>query len=242
MKKIKVFTYLDRPSSPFLNLWINYYRKIDNVSLSILRRNYKDDFDNAKYHDVEVINVDNFFKDSVTKKEWVPPNIMFNYHQKKFLENFDVVIYADCDEFIVHENLNELLNKDFKNPLVTTGIDIIQNLDTEEKFNFDNSILSQRNYMIRNNWYDKPIIVNSETTWRPGRHNNSTISYEKYIENLYLIHLGRMCFSLFFNSWEETKRLYPLTSNRINNSRDGYYCGKLVTITDDIKKLIEKIL
>jgi hypothetical protein len=218
MKSILIFTYTDRENSPFLSLWISYYSKIINSKLVILYRSVKPNIANDQLHKVELVNVNHFFNKGNNAK-FVPPNDLFISYQQEFLSTHDVVIYSDNDEFIVHNNINELLNKDFDQCLVTTGIEIVQNLHCEKTFNFQKKINDQRNFMVKSAWYNKPLIVNKKINWFPGKHNHN--KYDNYVDDLYLIHLGKMCLNLFKMLIEETKILYPV--NEFMPDLDFYY-------------------
>lgn len=218
MKSILVFTYTDRENSPFLPLWISHYSKIINSKLVILYRSVKPNIANDQLNKVELVDVNYFFNKN-NNTEWIPPNDLFISYQHKFLLAYDVVIYSDNDEFIVHNNINELLNKDFDQCLVTTGIEIVQNLQCEGTFNFQKKINNQRNFMVKSVWYNKPLIINKKIDWVAGKHNFN--KYDNYVDNLYLIHLGKICLDLTKRLIEETKILYPL--NNFKPNIESYY-------------------
>jgi hypothetical protein len=204
MKTVKIFTYIDRQTSPFLPLWINYYTKNIKADLCILHKNVhlgKLDVNN----DIEVINIDHFFNLS-TRNEWIPPAIIFNTYQQQFLQTHDVVIYCDVDEFIVHNNLDDIVRSNYSPCLVTKGIEIVEKYPIDSKFNFTENINKQRNYMVQSKWYDKPLIVNTPINWLPGKHNDGI--FNNYIDGLYLIHLGRICLETYVKLWEDTRKMY----------------------------------
>jgi len=247
MKSILIFTYTDRENTPFLPLWISHYSKIINSKLVILYRNVKPNIGKDQSHKVELINVNHFFNEK-NKAKFVPSNDLFISYQHEFLLVYDVVIYSDNDEFIVHNNINELLNKDFDQCLVTTGIEIVQNLHCEKTFNFQKKINDQRKFMVKSAWYNKPLIVNKKINWVAGKHNFN--KYDKYVDGLYLIHLGKMCLDLTKKLIEETKILYPI--HKFNPDFDSHYKNNfnnpnhkdqpMIEIPIVIKTLIDKIL
>ena len=166
MKTVKIFTYLDRQTSPFLPLWVNYYTKNIKADLCILRRNAH--LGNLDIDDsIEVIDID-YLLDPSLSNEWIVPPIVFDTYQKQFLQTHDVVIYCDVDEFIVHDNLDDIVRNDYNPCLVTTGIEIVEKYPTDLKFDFTKNINEQRNYMVKSSWYDKPLILNSPINWLPG--------------------------------------------------------------------------
>jgi len=246
MKTVKIFTFIDRPKSPFLPLWVDYYTKNINADLCILQKNVHLGKLNVNSN-IEVINVDHFF-DDVTKNQYVPPVIFFNTYQKQFLQTHDVVIYCDVDEFIIHNNLDDIIRSNFNPCLVTTGIEIVEKYPTDSKFNFTEQINKQRSYMVRSKWYDKPLIVNNPINWLDGKHNHNV--FNTYVDGLYLIHLGRICMKTCVRLWKETQEMYPKTEF-VKNFEQWYIDNftnpnhleqPMVEIPNNINEFLNKIL
>jgi hypothetical protein len=247
MKTIKIFTYIDRPTSPFLPLWINYYTKNIKADLCILRRNAhlgKSEVND----DIEVIDVDHLIDPSFSN-EWIIPPTIFDIYQKQFLQTHDVVICCDIDEFIVHDDLDGLIRSDYSPCLVTTGIEIIEKYSIDSKFNFTKNINDQRDHMIRSAWYDKPLILNSPINWLPGKHNHGM--FNNYVDGLYLVHLGRVCLDTYVKLHRDTQEMYS-SSTYIETFNKEWYIKHfndlnhpehpMIEIPYDIKKLINKII
>jgi hypothetical protein len=160
----------------------------------------------------------------------------------ELLSNYDVVLYADIDEMIMHENLYDILHTEFDTCLVTRGVEIIQKVDVESEFQFENDILSQRNYIIYSTWYDKALITNKNVPWVDGKHNHNM--YNNHVDGLYLIHLGKICINLFNNNWQNTIDTYP-GHMVVTHDFDNYYIenfsNNAIQIPDNIKKLIKLI-
>lgn len=247
MKTVKIFTYLDRQSSPFLSTWINYYTKNIKADLCILRRNaHLGDLDID--NNIEIINVDHLIDPSISN-EWIVPPIVFDTYQKQFLQTHDVVIYCDVDEFIIHEDLDSIVRSNYYPCLLTTGIEIVEKYPTDSKFDFTQNVNNQRKYMVRSKWYDKPIILNSPINWLPGKHNHGTFS--NYTEGLYLVHLGRVCLDTYVKLHEDTRKIYPSSTylgvfNKewyITHFNDPNHAEQPMTeIPHNIKKLLDKII
>lgn len=252
LKSVKIFTYTDRINSPFLEMWVKYYTKIQNSSLSILCKNTIDPLIISKYNNVEFINVSNYYNSS-NIKSFVAPTQLFADYQELFLKNYDRVIYADLDEFIVHPDINSIIQSDFYPCLVTQGIEIVQTIENEDSFDFTKSITSQRHNMIYSKWYDKPLILSDYINWTDGKHNHGNFS--TYVNNLYLIHLGKFCISLMQQwakentklytnypiNWDEYLRTDPLIYQRVlNNPIDSDH--PMIPIPSHIKTLIDTIL
>jgi len=195
-----------------------------------------------------VINIDHFF-DSSTQGEWIPPAVIFNTYQEQFLKTHDVVIYCDVDEFIIHDDLDNLVRSNYSPCLVTTGIEIVEKYPTDLKFDFTKSINEQRNHMIKSKWYDKPLIVNSPIHWLGGKHNHDT--FNNYVDGLYLIHLGRVCLETYVRLWEDTREMYSSSKYLEIFQKDWYIKHfndpnhpdhPIVEIPHNIKELLNKII
>ena len=251
MKKIKVFTYIDRFTGPFLDVWVNYYSKIKNSSLSVLCRNEVDPVYVNKYENVEFIYVGGYFTNH-SGKQYIPPcNLFFDY-QNTFLSKSDVVIYSDLDEIIVHPNIDDVVQSNFDGCLVTTGVEIVHHVSVESRLNFNEPINRQRSNIIYSEWYDKPLIINRPIKWEPGKHNYKV--HPKTIDELYLIHLGKICFDPTKDLTNENIDMYgnyPTTSAKSGLTEESYvktfndpHSQKypMVKIPDNLKLLIDKII
>lgn len=251
MKTIKLFTYVDRPSA-ILKLWLDYYiRTVNNLEITILQRNSKtfniDAFiKKHKYSNVNTISIDNQI---LNHSNFMIDDAIFTKYQNLFLQTHNIVMYADIDEFIVHQNINELLNSNFNTCLVTTGIEIVQDLKNESHFSYTKRINDQRKYMIYSKWYNKPLILNSSITWNSGKHNYN--KYNNYVDGLYLIHFGKICLATYESLWKETIRLYSnnlvdkldLRKNYITHFTDINHPEQpVIPIEPKIKKLLDLIL
>lgn len=252
LKSVKIFTYVDRINSPFLEMWINYYVKIKNSNLSVLYKNSIDPLIVSKYDNVEFINISHYY-DSSNINNFIAPTKLFADYQTLFLENYDRVIYTDLDEFIIHPDINSLLQSDFNPCLVTTGVEIVQEIGIDISFDFTKSIISQRHNMIYSKWYNKPLILSNYVEWVNGKHNHD--SHSTYVDGLYLIHLGKICINLLQQWAIENIEMY--TNNPINwdsflktdpNHYKTIYNNKnsveypMISIPSHIKTLIAHIL
>lgn len=242
MRSVLTFTYVDRKQSPFLDIWISYYSKIKNNKLVILYRNEIPKIPNKFIELVELINITNKIKNN---DSYLVDISIFNEFQKIFLKENNVVMYSDVDEIIMHDDLNDLLqtfNSDF---LVTTGVEIVQNVKLEPKIDLNRKILSQRNYMVYSKWYNKPLILRNPYNWTNGKHINATP-----YPNLFLIHLGKICLDIYTNGWEETYSMYPnykyknVTDFRTDYlshwNDESHHEQPMTLISDNLKHLIDK--
>jgi hypothetical protein len=241
MKTVSIFTYIDRETE-FLDLWITYYKKmIPNIHIYILHRstslfNLQEYISNKNYEYIYEQRIE------TTANKYVVDTHIFSSFHIELLSKYDIVLYADVDEFIAHENLPELIYTEFDTCMVTQGVEIIQDNNKESAFNFNTNILSQRNHMIYSHWYDKPVITNSAVNWVDGKHNHSV--YHNQIDGLYLIHLGKICIDLFNINWQTTINMYPqhqIVSNDFTNYYIEQFSNNIIEIPDNIKSLIKLI-
>ena len=187
-RKVTVFTYVDRYSY-FLDKWLEYYTQIFEpnelliVYSNITSFNIYDYLKSKDLHEVSVLNV---IPDT---DSFIQKNKTFNDVQKLLLKTNDVVVYSDVDELIFHPYLRDLIDNFMTDYMTTTGFEIIHS-ENEPPLDFKQSILSQREFGIYSDWYDKPLIVKKELHWEEGKHNKNTapITYN----NLYLVHLNKI--------------------------------------------------
>lgn len=169
------------------------------------------------------------------KSQWINKNHKF--------------IFLDSDELLIGENINELLNSDFKY-IIPEGYEIIQSA-YENKMYWHVPIYIQRSYWKRNSFfYDKPIIVQKDIQWGPGRHLH--LHKENIIqpsEDIKLIHLRDVCFDYLYEENNYSKTLYPLGVEDHRKNWEDYDVFKGWTIErqlgiehipEDIKDLFKK--
>ena len=113
--------------------------------------------------------------------------------QKQLLGNYDVVIFAEADEFFV-PNLNKYTDlKDFliRNPddyFTAQGYNVISDIDREPPINPTKSLLSQRRWWYKNAGESKTLIVRKPVTSYSGGFHICYPSIPEHPE-LFNIHL-----------------------------------------------------
>lgn len=96
--------------------------------------------------------------------------------QKMLLAEYDVVIYTDCDEFLVidpaqHTSLDDALSATDAPLIRCLGADIVHLPKHEpEPLDFDAPILGQRRYWYYSRPISKPIVTRTAADWVPGFH------------------------------------------------------------------------
>lgn len=99
--------------------------------------------------------------------------------QKQLLETYDVVIFAEADQFFVpdpdkYSNLKDYLEKNTQDYIKVSGWNVIHIPTQEEKFNPSKPILSQRKFWFKDpEREDKLVIIRKPmTSYSWGFHNN----------------------------------------------------------------------
>jgi hypothetical protein len=114
--------------------------------------------------------------------------------QRFLLESYDSVLYTDSDEFVCLDpeiasgaSLKEFLTG-LREPIgITTGFDLLHELESEGSYDPTRPILSQRRFMHRMPMMDKPVISRLPLNWVPGFHTAAEGGAR--IPGLYLLHL-----------------------------------------------------
>jgi hypothetical protein len=140
-------------------------------------------------------------------------NIILNL-QKQLLSHYDVVIFAEADQFFVpdpdlYTDLKDYLEKNTQDYIKVSGWNVLHIPEVEPKFNPSMAILSQRGFWFKDpEREDKLVIVRKPMeSYSWGFHNNVP-DVERDV-NLYNIHLHSCNFALA-NSRSNTK------TNKIN--------------------------
>ncbi len=113
----------------------------------------------------------------------------------KLLDEYDLVIGTDADEFLVvdphcNQSLKEYLSTVNCSPSVSgLGIDVGQKLGVENKIDSHVSLLSQRGYAVASSRYTKPVVISRPVSWGSGFHRVKNCNF-RIDKNLYLFHLG----------------------------------------------------
>ena len=177
----------------FLPIWLKYYKNhFENQDIYIL--NHQSDDDSLKDIDVNIIDIENdFFQDN----NWLL-NIT-QFYQKKFLENYENVLFTNIDEIIVPNknycsDLKTYIKKNKNNCVRCIGREFIH-FKNHENNNFDQNkkITDQRIYYYENNnVYSKTLLSKIPLNWTYGWHNvKNNIEID---ESLILFHLHRIDF------------------------------------------------
>lgn len=188
-KSFAVFTIVKNEKF-FIKLWYNYYSQyFESDDIYILNHDSID----GSLNDINanIINIHNeFLFDHVWLREQVKS------FQVKLLEQYDIVVFSEVDEFIVPINcsLKEYLIN-FKDDYVTcTGYNLCHsdiNYDSTKK------VLDQKDRFVKDNrWSNKTLISRIPLEWNNGFHNMHNMA-NKEDSNLLMLHLHYFDYNVF---------------------------------------------
>lgn len=204
-KKCAVFTIV-KNENYFLPIWINHYKRFfDKSDIYILDHQTTDG--STKNLDVNVINV---FNDLAFDHKWLVDTVQ-NF-QKKLLNDYECVLFAESDEIIysVNNDLNNIIDdfisSNFKNAQCS-GYEILHNIYEERCISPQESIIDNRNYWFFNPLYSKVLLSKIPLFWHWGFHEILDGQSKKLaapeIFGLTLLHLHRVDFELMLKRHEE---------------------------------------
>jgi hypothetical protein len=174
---------------------------------------------------------------------------IINRIKSQWIHKKSKFIFLDSDELLVGENIHQILETDFEY-IIPEGYDIVQNI-YEEKLGWNAPVYMQRSYWIRNSFFcDKPIIVQKNINWGPGRHLHLHKGNKVPVEpNIKLLHLRDICFDSLYEENNYTKQLYPFSPEDHRKDWEDYDNFKgwilekqkgLELIPNEIRILLEK--
>lgn len=190
--KIAAFTIVKNENT-FLPIWLKYYQGVADYVLVLDNDTDDGSTDNLSV-DVRKVSCGKSFN-----HVWLRDTV--SSVQKELLEEYDVVIFAEVDEFIVHEELplREAVEKNnFHWAIRCDGYDVFPKED-ESKLDFTKPILSQRTQMAVADNMTKTLICKVPATYTVGFHR---CAYEPLINKKFLLlHLHRVDYDY---SWNKT--------------------------------------
>lgn len=192
LKRIAAIT-MARNDDFFLTRWIKYYGgEIGDENLYI----YLDGLDQKIPVNAGNVHIHKLPHTDMTRANGDKYRIgLLSKLAHELLKTYDIVIGCDCDEFlIVDPDVGMGLAKYLSSITINTtvsglGLDVGQNMNTEQTLDVHKPILPQRSYALLSTRYTKPVVINKPVNWGSGfhsiRHHNFHID-----KNLYLLHFG----------------------------------------------------
>ena len=191
-KRIAVIT-MARNDEFFLSRWIEYYgNAIGTENLYI----YLDGTDQTIPKNAGNANITKLPHTDMSRSAGDKYRIgLISDLANKLLNEYDIVIGCDCDEFLIvdpalNTTLADYLSKIKINTTVSgLGLDVGQHLKHEKTLNQSEPFLTQRGYALLSTRYTKPVVINRPVRWGSGFH--SVKGHNFHIDkNLYLLHFG----------------------------------------------------
>lgn len=181
----------------FLRLWCDYYsREFGAENLYILDNSTTDGSVLAEQIKRPAIHVKPVPSDQAFAWGWTTEVI--KAFQRAALNAYDVVVYADADEFLLpsaqYPNLRqfcEAFRQSAKPYVRATGWGVIHQIDQEPLLTAASSApLADRNAMWRAPMYDKTLISKVPLQWAKGLHTIYDAAGKKLLEDPTHLHLG----------------------------------------------------
>lgn len=177
--RIAIFTIVHNEAF-FLPMWIKHYSR-DFINVYVLDHDTTDGSTNALPQHVTVVKVHNPY---LFDHHWL--NQTVRKFQLELLQQYDIAVFAEADEFLVcpnNGNLHEYIVSAFasdpkKQMLRAIGIEVIETDDGTHK-------------MVREPNYDKVLISNVECRWQLGFHELMD-PMPRSDSDLLLVHLHRV--------------------------------------------------
>ena len=192
LKRIAAIT-MARNDDFFLTRWIKYYGgEIGDENLYI----YLDGLDQKDPVNAGNVHIHKLPHTDMTRANGDKYRIgLLSKLAHELLKTYDIVIGCDCDEFlIVDPDVGMGLAKYLSSIMINTtvsglGLDVGQNMNTEQTLDVHKPILPQRSYALLSTRYTKPVVINKPVNWGSGFH--SIHHHNFHIDkNLYLLHFG----------------------------------------------------
>ena len=144
--------------------------------------------------------------------------------QRKLLEEYKVVIFAECDEFLFSRDCNfrkylEDFLKSSRDLDRAQGMQVVHDFNNESDLILDDSILQQRAYWKYDVRFRKSLISKIPCVWDVGFHYTKQPGPVVESDNLILIHM-HYC-DLKYNTYRTLHRIR--NSNTIERSLLGYH-------------------
>jgi len=122
-----------------------------------------------------------------------------SYLHHALLQNYDAVIYTDCDEILVpnlglYSDLRDYIEKNDFDYVTAVGMNVLHMIDREDPLRLDQPILQQRKFAKFWSVLCKTLISRVPIVWRPGFHGLNR--RPKVDTNLFLFHTKAMDYSI----------------------------------------------
>ncbi len=217
-KKCAIFVMV-KNENVFLPIWLKYYsRYIDGADIYV--------FDHRSTNGSVQKCLDDFTFNTVRLDyPFSFDHIWFKYVavnvQKRLLDHYEYVIFTDVDEIIIadvnkYKGLDDYIQKLDNSFVRCIGYDLIHVPLREEPYNASGSVLSQRMFMYRTEWYNKTLIARQPLNWDVGFHTVDNL-HLNLDTDLMLMHIHKLDFDLCWKTSFERARLKWPVDDIIHN-------------------------
>ncbi len=179
---------------PFVQRWVNHHhRQLGRECLLVVDHGSTD----GSTNDLKGINRLNIPRSDLDEGQRAD---FINDLQKTLLHYHDVVIYSDCDEFLIpdprkYRDLHEFLAAHSQDVIRPIGIQMSHLRDRESSTLLATKpILGQRKFGFMMKAFSKPLVTRVPVTWYPGCHDCSVAS--AVTDDLLLIHANYADYAL----------------------------------------------
>ena len=192
LKKIAAIT-MSRDDEFFLSRWIAYYGKqfgTENLYILLDGTDQKKPKNSGKAH-ITILPHTTMSRASGDKYRIGKLSEL----ACELLKTYDIIIGCDTDEFLIvdpntKQTLAQYLSElNIKTTVSGLGLDVGQNMKSEQSLDTNMALLEQREYALLSTRYTKPVVINKPVKWGSGFH--SIHHHNFHIDtNLYLLHFG----------------------------------------------------
>ena len=206
-----IFTSIAR--EPYFDLWLRYYKKFFK-DIFVLRMFIDPDpcIEEAKlkHKFIEILDYKsigmNYERESEAMSEF----------QNKLIKDYDCVVYAQGDEFLVanpdkYKNLGEFLDQNKNYKYHCSGWNVCHLKEEEPPLNLSKTILKQRKYWIYEFGYNKPAITRVPIRYHWGMHKLWDMGdgeLHKYKDSdVRLVHLKQADYHIFIKRLKENNNM-----------------------------------
>ena len=228
MKKKKKACILTvaRQEYEFAPIWYNYYSQF---------------FDSRDMYCLINEEGDTSFEGFDINVEYRESDLSIGLHQslvnnttqkiKQLFEEYEWVVFTETDELIVpnpsvYKNFTDIFNSETNQRCC--GYNLIQH-ESEEAFDSERSILSQRGYWVRTPQYDKTLILKQPVTYALGYHHCKSETHTN--KNIVLIHLHYFDRDIMLNKLNRTRKFdwgsEAVNSGIQNKSEDKFALSRV---------------
>lgn len=200
-KHIAVFTIV-RDEPFFLDIWCRYYTKMFRSENCYVMNNSTSDNSVEDAIKNYAINVVDFPSDGAFDHNWLRDTVQS--FQRRLLQDYEIVIFAEVDEFLVSKNeeqLSDVINRFSASKslnIKSHGYNIVHQIDSEPTICSSVDVLKNRSTMFRTTLYDKVLVTKTPLTYCRGFHL-CTSSTKLFEENILLLHLQQVDLNTYHN-------------------------------------------